>query len=73
MHTLCTTSTPNATIYVCKHNVCFRVFRQGFASIESDLMSLLHLSPRSIFNIGAGDGTYTEVESVLDETRRYTR
>lgn len=46
---------------------------QGFGTIDVDLMSLLHLSPRSIFDIGAGDGTYAEVESVLDETRRYTR
>ncbi|CAM9362495.1 unnamed protein product [Pylaiella littoralis] len=46
---------------------------KGFGTIDVDLMSLLHLSPRSIFDIGAGDGTYAEVESVLDETRRYTR
>lgn len=46
---------------------------QGFANIDADLMSLLHLSPRSIFDVGAGDGTCSEVESLLAETRRLTR
>lgn len=46
---------------------------QGFATIDADLMSLLHLSPRSIFNIGANDPTYADVEVVLDETSTYTR
>lgn len=46
---------------------------QGFANIDADLMSLLHLSPRSIFDVGAGDGTCSEVESLLAETRRFTR
>lgn len=46
---------------------------QGFATVDADLMSLLHLSPRSIFNIGAGDDTYADVEAFLDETSTYTR
>ena len=46
---------------------------QALATIDTDIMSLLHLSSRYIFNVGAGDETYADVESVLDETKTYTR
>lgn len=61
--------------YNCHLSSVSSLFRltQGFANIDADLMSLLHLSPRSIFDVGAGDGTCSEVESLLAETRRFTR
>lgn len=46
---------------------------QGFTTIDTDLMSLMHLSVRAIFNIGAGEETYADVEAMLDETKVYTR
>lgn len=48
-------------------------YTQGFSTIDADLMSLMHLSPRAIFNIGVGEETYSDVEALLDETKAYTR
>ena len=34
-------------------------------NVDADLMSLLHLEPRRIFNVGVGDELYADVDSKL--------
>ena len=41
------------------------VAMRGFTSIDKDTMSLLVLEPRTLFNIGAGDPLYADVDATV--------
>lgn len=42
-------------------------------SVDADLMSLLHIEPRRIFNIGVGEPIYADVDAALDAARAQIR
>ncbi|CAM9135038.1 unnamed protein product, partial [Choristocarpus tenellus] len=44
---------------------------KSYTTIDTDLMSLLHLNCRPIFNFGKGDAMYIDVEAELDDARVY--